>query len=45
LASICLQHGASTETIRHALTRNSDGSAGGPLGAILDLLAREQSKR
>jgi hypothetical protein len=32
LTSICLQHGASTETIRHALTRNSNGSASGPLG-------------
>lgn len=41
LTSICLQHGASAETIRHALTRNSDGSAGGPLGAVLDLLAKE----
>jgi hypothetical protein len=41
LASICLQHGASPEVIRWALTRNSDGSAGGPLGAVLDLLARE----
>ena len=39
LTSICLQHGASVDTIRHALTRNSDGSAGGPLGAVLDLLA------
>jgi hypothetical protein len=39
LTSICLQHGASTETIRHALTRNSDGSASGPLGVVLDLLA------
>jgi hypothetical protein len=39
LTSICLQYGASAETIRHALTRNSDGSAGGPLGAVLDLLA------
>jgi hypothetical protein len=39
LTSICLQHGASVETIRHALTRNSDGSASGPLGAVLDLLA------
>jgi hypothetical protein len=39
LTSICLQHGASVETIRHALTRNSDGSAGGPLGVVLDLLA------
>ena len=41
LASICLQHGATVETIRHALTRNSDGTASGPLGAVLDLLAHE----
>ena len=39
LTSICLQYGAAVETIRHALTRNSDGSAGGPLGVVLDLLA------
>jgi hypothetical protein len=39
LTSICLQYGASAATIRHALTRNSDGSAGGPLGVVLDLLA------
>src|SRR3954447_24301005 len=39
LTSICLQHGASMDTIRHALTRNSDGSASGPLGVVLDLLA------
>jgi hypothetical protein len=39
LTSICLQHGASVETIRHSLTRNSDGSASGPLGVVLDLLA------
>ena len=44
LASICLQHGASSDTIRHALTRNSDGSAGGPLGALLDLLAIDQAR-
>src|SRR4030088_2553236 len=37
--SICLQYGASVATIRHALTRNSDESAGGPLGVVLDLLA------
>ena len=40
LTSICLQYGASVETVRHALTRNSDGSAGGPLGLVLDLLAQ-----
>ena len=39
LTSICLQYGASVATIRHALTRNNDGSAGGPLGVVLDLLA------
>src|SRR3954469_1368271 len=40
LTSICLQYGASVATIRHALTRNSDGSAGGPVGVVLDLLAQ-----
>src|SRR4051812_7250736 len=39
LASICLQYGASAEVIRRALTRNNDGSAGGPVGAVLDLIA------
>jgi hypothetical protein len=42
LTSICLQHGASVETIQHALTRYSDGSAAGPLGIILDLIAMAQ---
>jgi len=44
LTSICLQYGASVATIRHALTRNSDGSAGGPLGVVLDLLARSSDR-
>ena len=39
VASIALQHGAEVETLRHALARNSNGSAAGPLGALLDLLA------
>lgn len=38
-ASIGLQHGVAVETFRHALTRNGDGTASGPLGALLDLLA------
>jgi hypothetical protein len=38
LTSICLQYGASVETVRQALTRNSDGSSSGPLGVVLDLL-------
>ena len=33
VASIALQHGATVDTIRHALTRNVDGSASGALGA------------
>lgn len=41
VASLALQHGVAVDTIRHALTRNSDGTAGGPLGALLDLLAAE----
>jgi hypothetical protein len=45
LTSICLQHGVSVETIRHALTRNSDGSASGPLGVVLDLLSSASDRR
>jgi hypothetical protein len=38
-ASLLFQHGCPTETLRRALTRNPDGSAAGPLGAVLDLLS------
>jgi ribonucleoside-diphosphate reductase alpha chain len=38
-ASLLLQHGCSVDTLRRALTRNSDGSASGPLARALDLLA------
>jgi hypothetical protein len=44
LASICLQYGATAEVIRRALTRNNDGSAGGPVGAVLDLIARNNGE-
>jgi hypothetical protein len=37
-ASLLLQHGCPVETLRRALTRNSDGSASGPLARALDLL-------
>jgi ribonucleoside-diphosphate reductase alpha chain len=37
VASIALQHGVPPETIRRAITRN--GSASGPLGTLLDILA------
>ena len=43
LASLALQHGADVETLRRALTRNEDGSASGPLGGVLDLLATERA--
>src|SRR6266540_1971208 len=36
VASIALQHGVPADVIRHALMRNRDGSACGPLGAALD---------
>lgn len=41
VASIALQYGAPAETLRRALTRNTDGSAGGPLGAVLDLVTKQ----
>jgi len=43
-ASLLLQHGCSTETLRRALTRNPDGSAAGPLGTALDLLCGSQTE-
>jgi hypothetical protein len=36
LVSLCLQHGCNVETIAHALSRNSDGSAAGVIGAVID---------
>jgi hypothetical protein len=36
VASLALQHGARPDELRRALTRNGDGSAGGPLAAALD---------
>ena len=41
-ASLLLQHGCHVDTLRKALTRNSDGSASGPLARALALLAIEQ---
>jgi ribonucleoside-diphosphate reductase alpha chain len=41
-ASLLLQHGCHVDTLRKALTRNSDGSASGPLTHALDLLAEER---
>ena len=38
LLSLALQHGVPLETISHAITRNADGSASGPIGALVDLM-------
>jgi hypothetical protein len=44
ILSIALQHGADVEVIRRALTRNANGSASGPLGAVLDIAAMERGR-
>jgi site-specific DNA-methyltransferase (adenine-specific) len=41
-APLLLQHGCPVDTLRRTLTRNSDGSASGPLARALDLFASEQ---
>ena len=37
--SLSLQHGAGVETLRHAITRNSNGAPSSILGAVIDALA------
>src|SRR5690242_17925228 len=39
LLSLLLQHGCQVETISHALSRNSDGTASGVVAAVLDEIA------
>lgn len=41
ILSLALQHGVTIDELRHALTRNADGSPSGPLGALLDLMQDE----
>jgi hypothetical protein len=41
--SILLQCEYPAEAIRHAVPRNSDGTAAGPIGKLLDLLAKERA--
>lgn len=43
VASLLLQHGCDVALIRRALTRNSDGSASGPLGTLLDLISEKRT--
>ena len=37
--SLALQHGAAVETLRHAITRSSNGAPSSILGAVIDALA------
>jgi hypothetical protein len=37
--SLSLQHGAAVETLRHAITRSSNGAPSSILGAVIDALA------
>lgn len=41
ILSVALQHGADEANIRGAITRDPDGTANGPIGVLLDLLAAE----
>jgi hypothetical protein len=41
LLSFALQHGADADAIRHALCRDSNGHALGPIAQALDIIARQ----
>ena len=45
MTSIALQYGAALDTMRHAITRDANGQASGPLGVALDLLRNEEMER
>ena len=45
VASLALQYGTPVETIRHALLRDPQGRASGPLTTALDLIASETGDR
>jgi hypothetical protein len=45
MCSIAIQFGADVEIIRKALCRDSHGRANGPLGAALDIIARDNQYR
>lgn len=42
LLSLALQHGVDLQTIKHALTREGDGSASTIVGAVVDRLTEAQ---
>jgi ribonucleoside-diphosphate reductase alpha chain len=43
-SSFAVQHGANTEAIRRALSRDAQGRALGPLGVALDIIAGESGR-
>src|SRR3977135_710249 len=43
LLSLALQHGVALETIKHALTREGDGSPSTIVGAVVDKLAEMEA--
>jgi len=44
LLSMCLQHGVPLETIKHAMTREPDGSASTIVGAVVDEISRKDKQ-
>jgi hypothetical protein len=42
VCSLALQHGVPLEVIRHTLLRDARGNAETPLGAAIDLIAKER---
>jgi hypothetical protein len=45
LASLCLQYGCDVETVAQALSRNTDGSASGVIGIVLDTIIAGEIRR
>ena len=41
LLSLAIQHGVPMETMKHAITREPDGSASSIIGAVVDLLQKK----
>ena len=44
LMSLAIQHGTDLATLRHAITRDEDGTPSTIVGAVVDYLAKEASR-
>lgn len=44
LVSVALQYGVELKELSRSLSRNADGAPSSPIGALLDLLTREETK-